>query len=107
MPKLRPHHDRIRALLAATPDMTLAELRAELKVAVALSTVMGGRPGARADVQKKSPGPPSRTAPTCGPPGTPGGRSTAPALDPNRVVFVDETGGEHHDGPAVRVRPAG
>lgn len=38
-PKLRPHLTRIRALLAATPDMTLAEVRHELAVAVALSTL--------------------------------------------------------------------
>ena len=38
-PKLRPHLPRIRELLAATADLTLAELRDELKVAVALSTL--------------------------------------------------------------------
>ena len=37
--KLRGHHDRIRELLGAIPDRTLAELRAELGVAVALSTL--------------------------------------------------------------------
>jgi transposase len=38
-PKLQPYHDRIRERLAAAPDQTLAELRAELGVAVALSTL--------------------------------------------------------------------
>jgi transposase len=38
-PKLRAYHDRIRELLAAAPDRTLAELRADLGVAVALSTL--------------------------------------------------------------------
>ena len=38
-PKLRESHDRLRELLAAAPDRTLAELRAELGVAVALSTL--------------------------------------------------------------------
>jgi transposase len=38
-PKLVAHHPRIRDLLAATPDLTLAELRHELGVAVALSTL--------------------------------------------------------------------
>lgn len=38
-PKLRDHLPRIRELLAATPDRTLAELRDELAVAVALSTL--------------------------------------------------------------------
>ena len=37
--KLRDHHDRIRELLGAAADRTLAELRAELGVAVALSTL--------------------------------------------------------------------
>lgn len=39
VPKLRGHLPRIRELLARTPDMTLAELRDELDVAVALSTL--------------------------------------------------------------------
>ncbi len=39
VPKLREHLPRIRDLLAATPDLTLAELRDELRVAVALSTL--------------------------------------------------------------------
>jgi transposase len=39
VPKLRDHLPRIRELLAATPDLTLAELRGELRVAVALSTL--------------------------------------------------------------------
>lgn len=36
---LRACHPRIRELLTATPDRTLAELRAELGVTVALSTL--------------------------------------------------------------------
>jgi transposase len=59
VPKLREHHPRIRELLAATPDMTLAELRDELRVAIALSTLWAAvrslgytfkksRPGGRA-----------------------------------------------------------
>jgi transposase len=38
-PKLAAHHPRIRELLAATPDLTLPELRAELEVPLALSTL--------------------------------------------------------------------
>ena len=38
-PKLAPHADRLRQLLTAAPDATLAELRADLGVRVALSTV--------------------------------------------------------------------
>jgi transposase len=37
--KLRDHYPRIRDLLGASPDRTLAELRADLGVAVALSTL--------------------------------------------------------------------
>lgn len=37
--RLREHHPRIRALLTAAPDRTLAELRAELGVTVALSAL--------------------------------------------------------------------
>ena len=37
--RLREHHPRIRELLTAAPDRTLAELRADLGVAVALSTL--------------------------------------------------------------------
>ena len=39
VPKLRGHLGRIREVLARTPDTTLVELRDELKVAVALSTL--------------------------------------------------------------------
>lgn len=37
--KLRDHRDRLRELLQAAPGRTLAELRADLGVAVALSTL--------------------------------------------------------------------
>lgn len=39
VPEPRGHLPRIRELLAATPDMTLVELRDELKGTVALSTL--------------------------------------------------------------------
>ena len=38
-PQLREHHPRISELLTAAPDRTLAELRADLGVTVALSTL--------------------------------------------------------------------
>jgi transposase len=38
-PKLLPHHPTIRELLDRTPDLTLEELRGELGVEVALSTL--------------------------------------------------------------------
>jgi transposase len=66
--KLAAHHARIRELLAATPDLTLAELRDELKVAVALSTLWAAvrslgytfkksRPGGRAGPAGRAGGP--------------------------------------------------
>ena len=39
VPKLREHLLRLRELLAATPDVTLAELRDELRVTIAISTL--------------------------------------------------------------------
>ena len=68
VPKLRDHQPRTRGLLAATPDMTLAELRDELKVAVALSTLWAAvrglgytfkksRPGGRAGPARRAGGP--------------------------------------------------
>lgn len=56
VPKLRPHYPRIRELLAATPDMTLAEMRDELKVAVALSTLWAAVRGLGYTFKKSQPG---------------------------------------------------
>jgi transposase len=39
VPKLKPFHDKIHEVLKATPDTTLQELRKELGVQVALSTL--------------------------------------------------------------------
>ena len=64
IPKLRDHLPRIRALLAATPDLTLAELRAELEVAVALSTLWAAVRGLGLTFKRRGPGRPSRTART-------------------------------------------
>ena len=52
-PKLRPHLARIRALLTATPDMTLVELRHELALAVALSTLWAAVRGLGLTFKKK------------------------------------------------------
>lgn len=65
---LEPLSPRIRELLAATPDLTPAELRDELKVEVALSTLWAAvrslgytfkksRPGCRAGPAGRSGGP--------------------------------------------------
>jgi transposase len=64
VPKLAPHYDRLRALVAETPDLTLEELRQRLGVAVALATLWEAVRALRLSVKKKSPGPPSRTGRT-------------------------------------------
>jgi transposase len=72
VPKLRTHLPRVRELLAATPDLTLAELRDELKVAVALSTLWAAVRGLGLTFKRRRPGRPSRTArmsPRLGPSG--------------------------------------
>ncbi len=72
-PKLQPHLPRLRELLAATPDMTLAELRDQLGVAVALSTLWAAVRGLGLTFKRRRPGRPSRTARTWPPPGRSGG----------------------------------
>ncbi len=62
--KLQPHLPRIRELLAATPDLTLAELRDELGVVVALSTLWAAVRGLGLTFERRRPGRPSRTART-------------------------------------------
>lgn len=64
VPKLTPHLDRIRELIAETPDLTLPELRAKLEVAVALSTLWLAVHRLRLTVKKKSSAPRSRTGRT-------------------------------------------
>jgi transposase len=70
VPKLRSHLPRIRERLARTPDMTLAELRDELKVAVALSTLWAAVRSLGLTFKKSYPG--GRAGPA-GRPGRPGG----------------------------------
>lgn len=64
VPKLTPHLDRIRELIAETPDLTLPELRAKLKLAVALSTLWLAVHKLRLTVKKKFSAPRSRTGRT-------------------------------------------
>lgn len=64
VPKLAAHADRIRELVTATPDLTLAELRAELGVTVALATLWAAVARLGLTVKKKSSGRPSRTGRT-------------------------------------------
>jgi transposase len=65
--------EKLRALIADKPDMTLAELAAALGGKASVPTVW--RATRRLDLPlKKSPStPPSRTGPTCAPPATRGG----------------------------------
>ena len=64
VPKLAAHGDRIRELIAATPDLTLAEIRAKLGVAVALATLWAAVARLGLTVKKKCGGRPSRTGRT-------------------------------------------
>ena len=64
VPQLDAHADRIRAAIAATPDITLEELKKALGVAVALSTLWLAVAKLGLTVKKKSNGRPSRTART-------------------------------------------
>ncbi len=64
---------RLLVLVSEQPDATLAELRDRLGAAVHLSTVARALTGLGLTLKKKSCGPPSRTAPTCGGSGPAGG----------------------------------
>jgi transposase len=108
VPKLRAHQARIRELLAATPDLTRAELRDEWKVAVALSTLWVAVRSLGLTFKRRRPGPRNGTARTWPPPGPSGRRRTvAPGLDPHRVVFVDETGADTAMGRRYGYGPKG
>ncbi len=61
VPELDTHADRIRALITATPDLTLAELRTALGVTAALGTLWAAVAKLGLTVEKKSTGRPSRT----------------------------------------------
>jgi len=77
--KLADHAERVEALLAAPPDLTIAELRTRLAAAgIAVSPAAISRfLKACGLTRKKRPRtPPSRSAPTSPPPGAPGARSS-------------------------------
>jgi transposase len=73
IPKLQTHLPRIRELLAATPDMTLAELRGELGVGVALSTLWAAVRSLGLTFKRRRPGRRNRTARMWPPPERNGG----------------------------------
>jgi transposase len=65
--------DRIRAAVAAQPDLTLEELRAQLRLAYSLTTLWRATRALGLTLKKNWPGRPSRTGPTSPPSGSSGG----------------------------------
>ena len=65
------HADQIRQAVGKQADATLAELRQQLGLTVALSTLWAALQALGLRLKKKSPAPPSRSGPTC--------RSSGPA----------------------------
>ena len=63
-PSWAAYADRPRAAIAQAPDATLEELRGQLGLAVALSTLWRAVAALGLSVKKKSSGRPSRTGPT-------------------------------------------
>lgn len=85
-PTLRDHADRIRAALAIAPDLTPTELRDELRVAVALSTLWAAVRALGYTFKKSSAGRragPGRRA--GGPRPLAGRRGPGPGPEPGRV----------------------
>jgi transposase len=76
---LTAHAERVRALLAAAPDLTIAELRSRLAaegIAVSRSSVGRFLVAAGLTRKKRRSMPPSRTARTSPPRGAPGARAS-------------------------------
>jgi transposase len=76
---LAVHTERVHALLAAEPDLTIAELRTRLAaegIAVRRSAVDRFFAAAGLTRKKRSSMPPSRAGPTSPPPGSPGARGS-------------------------------
>ena len=89
---LAAHAERVRALVTAEPDLTIAELRSRLAaegIATSRSSVGRFLAGAGITRKKSRCRRPSRTARTSPPRGA--WRACQPDLIPNRLVFVDET----------------
>jgi transposase len=61
---LDAHADRLRAAVAAKPDATLAELRADLGLGASLSEFCRALQRLRLTLKKRRSGPPSRGGPT-------------------------------------------
>lgn len=77
--KLADHAERVDALLAATPDITIAELKTRLAadgIEVSPSAISRFLKACGLTRKKRPRTPPSRTARTSRPPGAPGARSS-------------------------------
>jgi transposase len=75
-PRWADDADRIRAAVAAQPDLTLEELQAQLGVAYSLTTLWRATRALGLVVKKKSPGRPSRNGPTSPRSASSGGRGS-------------------------------
>lgn len=62
--KLAPFYEAIRELIAAQPDLTLAEIRRKLDLVVSLATLWKAVDDLGLTVKKKLSGPPNRTVST-------------------------------------------
>jgi transposase len=78
-PSWHAYADRLRAAVAQTPDATLEELREQLGLAVALSTLWRAVAALGLSVKKKSSGRPSKTGPTSRRGARRGGPSSRPS----------------------------
>ncbi|MDY3557342.1 IS630 family transposase [Gemmata sp. JC717] len=90
VPQLDTQAERIREVIAATPDMTLEELKVKLGVAVALGTLWRAVAKLGLTVKKKSPRASEQDRPDVKQKRA-DWKATQPALDPDKVVFIDET----------------
>ena len=75
-PSWEAYADRLQDAIRQTPDATLAELRQQLDLAVALSTLWRAIDALGLVVKKKSAAPLSRTGPTSPPSGPSGARAS-------------------------------
>ena len=79
-PSWDAYADRLREAIRQTPDATLSELRQQLRLTVALSTLWRAVAALGLSVKKKSRGPRSKTGPTSQPKGKRGGPSSRPSI---------------------------
>jgi transposase len=92
--RIEAHREMILSVIKAKPDMTLVQiaemLEAETGASFAPSSVWRFLDRHAITFKKKPRTQPSRTGPTSPPPAA--WRELAPRLDPDKLVFIDETG---------------